>query len=59
MFLMLVFVNRLEQRFVLADKYDGVYVVTGGVLNPSLIEQNVLLFQNIFISILDDNGGIK
>jgi hypothetical protein len=50
MFLMLVFGIVWSKGSLLADKYDGVYVVTGGVLNPSLIEQNVLLFQNIFIN---------
>jgi endonuclease G len=37
MFLMLVFGIVWSKGSYWADKYDGVYVVTGGVLNPSLI----------------------
>jgi endonuclease G len=33
---MLVFESSEQKVCYWADKYDGVYVVTGGVLNPSL-----------------------
>jgi endonuclease G len=56
--------NRLEQKVrYWADKYDGVYVVTGGVLNPSLTTigtERVAVPEQFYKIILDEsNGGYK
>lgn len=54
--------NRLEQKArYWATKYDGVYVVTGGVLQPNLktIGQEKVLVPNYFYKILLDNSNGK
>ncbi len=51
--------NRLEQKVrYWATKYDGVYVITAGVLQPSLktIGQEQVLVPNYFYKILLDNS---
>ncbi|QBN18907.1 DNA/RNA non-specific endonuclease [Flavobacterium nackdongense] len=52
--------NRLEQKVrYWATKYDGVYVVTAGVLQPNLktIGQEKVLVPNYFYKILLDNSN--
>jgi endonuclease G, mitochondrial len=52
--------NRLEQKVrYWATKYDGIYVVTGGVLQPNLktIGQEKVLVPNYFYKILLDNSN--
>jgi len=52
--------NRLEQKVrYWATKYDGVFVVTGGVLEPNLktIGQEKVLVPNYFYKILIDNSN--
>jgi len=52
--------NRLEQKVrYWATKYDGVYVITGGVLQPNLktIGQEKVLVPNYFYKILLDNSN--
>ena len=52
--------NRLEQKVrYWATKYDGVYVITGGVLQPNLktIGQEHVLVPNYFYKILLDNSN--
>ena len=52
--------NRLEQKVrYWATKYDGVYVITAGVLQPSLktIGQEQVLVPNYFYKILLDNSN--
>lgn len=52
--------NRLEQKVrYWATKYDGIYVVTGGVLQPSLktIGQEKVSVPNYFYKILLDNSN--
>ena len=52
--------NRLEQKVrYWATKYDGIYVITGGVLQPSLktIGKEEVLVPNYFYKILLDNSN--
>ena len=52
--------NRLEQKVrYWATKYDGVYVITAGVLKPNLktIGQEHVLVPNYFYKILLDNSN--
>lgn len=52
--------NRLEQKVrYWATKYDGVYVITAGVLQPNLktIGQDQVLVPNYFYKILLDNSN--
>ena len=53
--------NRLEQKVrYWADKYDGVYVVTGGVLNSSLKtigSEGVAVPDHFYKIILDESNG--
>lgn len=54
--------NRLEQKVrYWATKYEGVYVITGGVLQPNLktIGQEKVLVPNYFYKILLDNSNGK
>ena len=54
------FWNRLEQKVrCWAAKYDGVYVITGGVLQPKLktIGDEKVLVPNYFYKILLDNSN--
>lgn len=52
--------NRLEQKVrYWATKYDGIYVITGGILQPSLktIGQEKVSVPNYFYKILLDNSN--
>jgi endonuclease G len=52
--------NRLEQKVrYWATKYDGIYVITGGILLPSLktIGQEKVSVPNYFYKILLDNSN--
>lgn len=52
--------NRLEQKVrYWATKYDGIYVITGGVLHPSLktIGKEKVSVPNHFYKILLDHSG--
>lgn len=54
--------NRLEQKVrYWATKYDGIYVITAGVLNPNLktIGQEEVLVPKYFYKILLDNSNGK
>jgi endonuclease G len=54
--------NRLEQKVrYWATKYDGVFVITGGVLQPNLktIGQEKVMVPNYFYKILLDNSDGK